>query len=133
MAWHTKWRTEWELDTMSDRCRLHEFFCGVLETMVRYDQTHAPNLAVAELICRQLQYIEEQQYEDSAAAGTKKVGKTDKVATDTETSIFMGTRAMHSGIYVWPEFTEWLAEQPRADATVAKERRQAREERALRK
>ena len=133
MAWHTKWRTEWGLDTKSDRCRHHEFFCRALETMVRYDQTNAPKLAAVELICRQVQHIEEQQCEDSAAAGTKKDGKADKVAADTETSIFMGTRAARSGICVCPALTEWVAEQLRAEVAVAKERRQAREERALRK
>jgi len=90
-------------------------------------------LAAAELVCRQLQLIEEQQYEDSAAAGAKKDGKTDKAAADTETSIFMGTQATRSGICVCPALTEWLAEQLRAEAAVAKERRKAREERALRK
>ena len=133
MAWHTEWRTEWELETMSDRCRHHEFFCRVLETMVCYDQTNAPNLAAAELIYQQLRLIEEQQCEDSAAAGTKKDGKTDKVAADSETSVFMGTRAARSGISACPALTEWFAEQPRAEAAVATERRKAREERALRK
>jgi len=124
---------EWKLDTVSDRCRYREFFCRVLETMVCHDQTKEPNLAAAELTCGQLQLIEEQQYDDSAATGAKKDGKTVKVTADTGTYIVMGTQATRSVVCVFPALTEWLAEQLRAEAAVAKGRRKAREERALRR
>jgi len=133
LAWHTKWRMEWKLDTVSDCCRYREFFCGVLETMVCYDQTKEPNLAAADLVCGQLQLIEEQQYEDSVAAGAEKEGKTNKVVAGTETYIVMGTQATRSVVCVFPALTEWLAGQLRAEAAVAKERREAREERASRR
>ena len=131
MAWHTKWRTEWKVDVNSANCRQHEFLCRVLETAVCYDQVNTSNLACMELLCRQIQLIEEQQYE--AMFSGKDKDKGGKMEKDVETSLFFGTQATRGGVCICPALTEWLAKQLQAEAAVSKERRKAREERALRK
>ena len=139
LGWHTKWKTEAKLIETDARVREHEFLCRVLETMTVYDQLNAGELASGELIARELQLLEERVYEEAMSELAAKAGKAkDKAHSKAddllvgEASHFLGLSESKANLAICPALTEWIAEQMKAEAAVAKERRKAREERALR-
>jgi len=99
----------------------HEAWCKVLHTLVTYDQVDTTNLAGVELIARAIQKIEE-----------KHKHKLSAVDDAGETALFMGaTNGSRQGLVISPKLTEWIGTEMQKEAMIAKERRKAREERAL--
>ena len=99
----------------------HESWCRVLDAMVSYDQLDATNLASGELVVRAIQRIEERH--------KHKLTTNDDSG---ESALFMGAAGgSRSGLVISPKLTEWIGGELQKDALVAKERRKAREERAL--
>jgi len=136
-AWHSKWKAEYKLNEDSDDVRHHEFLCKLLDTALTYDQINAPEHAHMELVARELQLIEERTYEGSmklapkaknGAKGQASGGLEDRV----ERNLFAGAPQSRGNLCVSPDLSAWIALQLRDEAAVAKERRKAREERALR-
>ncbi len=76
-----------------------------------------------ELICREIQMIEEKYGE--------RLTSTDHFAEDGQ--YFLRTSTGHGNICMCSELRLWIAEQMRADPAVLKERRRAREERVIRR
>ena len=84
-------------------------------------QLDTTNLASAELVVRAIQRWEEKHKHKIAA--NENAG---------EGSLFMGTSGgSRSGLVIDPKLTEWIGSEMQKEAMVAKERRKAREERAL--
>jgi hypothetical protein len=101
----------------------HEAWCKVLQTMVCYDQLDVHNLASAELVCRQLQLLEDRHSMVS--------DKGEAAAASEESSLYMGTSTAHGAVLVAPELKSWIAGELAREASILKERRKAREERTL--
>ena len=121
MAWHQKWLTLSRLNNNDATVVAHEAWCKALEIMITYDQLSAGALASAEFIGRQIQILEDKHRDKGTNADTQ-----------IETSLFAGARH-RSGLCISPALAEWVAQEMRGEAAVMKERRKAREERALAK
>ena len=120
-GWHTKWLSLTRMQANDSYVILHDHFSKVLEMMVVYDQLQVGALAAAEYVVRQIQMIEE-KYKDKVA------GAEDAV----EQALFSG-QVHRSGLCLCPALSEWMGTEMRGEAALMKERRKAREERALKK
>eukprot|EP00435_Cladocopium_sp_Y103_P047592 s239_g14.t1 len=121
MGHHQAWRTACKLQPTDGPAVEHEAWSKVLQTLMTYDQVDVTNLAGAEMIVRALQRIEE-----------KHKFKLSSVDDAGEGALFMGSQSgARTGSIVCPKLTEWIGSEMQKEAMVAKERRKAREERAL--
>ena len=103
----------------TDRVRHeHGILCNILQTAMTYDQLEVSSLCSFELVARRLQLIEE------AYSSSPKAPKFDGQ------SHFMGQGRKQ--VAIAPALTAHVASELRDEASVAKERRKAREEAALR-
>ena len=102
---------------------LHSEMSKIFQTALCYDQLDASNIASLELICRQIQLCEE-RLKDVLLGSSGTEGPHD------EGYFFTGLQNTR-GVMVCPALAKWIAEQVAAENAVAKERRKAREERAL--
>ena len=98
----------------------HEFLCRMLEIACVYDQLDAPNTAVVELICRQIQSIEETLKD--------KFFDSDGLGAD---HFLMSGAPSRANLCIAPSLSAWVAQEAAKESAVLKERRKAREERAL--
>ena len=118
---HQSWRTACKFQPTDGPAMEHESWCKVLHTMLTYDQLDVSNLASAELVARAIQRIEEKHKWKLASADDAGEG-----------ALFMGSSSgSRAGSIVSPKLTEWIGTEMQKEAMVAKERRKAREERAL--
>lgn len=118
---HQAWRVACKFAPTDAPAQEHEAWSKVLQTMMTYDQLDVSNLASGELVVRALQRIEE-----------KHKFKLASVDDAGEGALFMGaTSGTRAGSIISPKLTEWIGSEMQKDALVAKERRKAREERAL--
>ena len=118
---HQAWRVACKLQPTDAPAMEHEAWSKVLQTMMTYDQLDVSNLASAEMVVRALQRIEEKH--------KFKLTSTDDAG---EGALFMGsTGGTRVGSIISPKLTEWIGTEMQKEALVAKERRKAREERAL--
>ena len=121
MGHHQAWRTACRLQPTDGPAMEHESWSRVLQAFITYDQVDGSNLAGIELIVRALQRIEEKH-------------KHKLVATEDggENALFMGSSSgSRAGTIICPKLSEWIGEELKKEAMVSKERRKAREERAL--
>lgn len=115
------WRTACKFQPADKPAQDHEMLCRILQTMLCYDQLDATNLGSAELIVRAIQRIEEQH-------------KLRLTAVDDagEAALFLGSSGgSRVGTCIAPKLAEWIGSEMQKEAAIAKERRKAREERAL--
>lgn len=118
---HQAWRVACKLQPTDAPALEHEAWSKVLQTMMTYDQLDVTNLASAEMAVRALQRIEERH-------------KFKLVSADDagEGALFMGAPSgARVGSIISPKLTEWIGTEMQKEALVSKERRKAREERAL--
>ena len=100
---------------------VHEQYCKFIQTALCYDQLNGGNLAVMELIMRQLMLQEEKLKDKFSSAASDAA---------VEAHLFGGDRS-RSCLCICPALSEWVADEVRKETLVMKERRKAREERAL--
>ena len=67
-GWHSKWRTEGRLQQHDGGVSMHDACCQVFELSLVYDQLNASNLASSEMLCRQIQLVEE-RWKDRFSSG----------------------------------------------------------------
>ena len=121
MGHHQAWRVACKLQPTDGPAMEHEAWSKVLQTLMTYDQVDVTNLAGVEMIVRALQRIEE-----------KHKFKLSAVDDAGESALFMGSSSgSRVGSIICPKLTEWIGSEMQKEALVAKERRKAREERAL--
>ncbi|CAK0796664.1 unnamed protein product, partial [Prorocentrum cordatum] len=146
LAWHSKWKAEARLRDSDAICQQHALNCRLLETATCYDQPITAELAAFELVCRQAQLIEERHYENTVSAQVAAEDRKDKkkgfgaseslfaseAKRASEAKHDMGAAASKGNLCISPALAEFIAEQLKAEAAVAKGRRKAREERAAR-
>ena len=120
-AHHQRWLAETGLDPESPGVDIHQMGCMVLESAVTYDQEHATNLAHLELVARSVQ-VEEERYRQLV---------TPSEAGAADRAVMMGSQELDGSVCVCPALRDHLAQELQREMAVAKERRKAREERAL--
>lgn len=121
MGHHQAWRVACKLQPSDAPAMEHEAWSKVLQTLMTYDQVDVTNLAGAEMIVRALQRIEE-----------KHKFKLTAMDESGEGALFMGSSSgSRVGSIISPKLTEWIGSEMQKEALVSKERRKAREERAL--
>jgi hypothetical protein len=101
----------------------HEALCRMIETAACYDQISLPTLASMELLVRQIQCIEERQKDKFIAADFSG-------STVYERHLTAGSRS-RSQLCICPALMEWVTKEVAKQNIMDKERRKAREERAL--
>jgi hypothetical protein len=121
--WHTKWKGLARLQETDAGVNLHESSCRVLEIACCYDQLQVGALASMELICRQVQMVEE-RWKD------KVLGQVPE--SSSENYLYSGL-TNRGALCIAPELSTWISEQLKSDSAVMKEKRKAREERNLSK
>jgi len=121
--WHQTFVSLGKLNTNDHQVVFHDALCRILETAMCYDQLNCPALASLELICRQIQCIEE-RYKDKFQGG-------DVASSGSLEHHLMAGIQSRSQLCICPALNDWLADEIRKQTAVDKERRKAREERTL--
>ena len=143
MAWHTRWLAMMQLGDSDENVKLHETLCRVIESSLCHDQLVICELASYEYLARQLQLVEERVFEERVrislpAAKAKAQAKDAAIVVASPTDFasevghFLGTGETKGNLCISPALMDWTVDQMKNEAAVAKERRKAREERALR-
>ena len=123
MLWHQTWVTLGKLNNNDHQVIFHEALCRMIETAACYDQINLPTLASMELLVRQIQCIEERQKEKFATADFSG-------PTGYEQHLMAGSSS-RSQLCICPALMEWVTKEVSKQNVMDKERRKAREERAL--
>ncbi len=103
-------------------------WCKFFETLVTYDQVDPSRLAACELGVRRIQMICDKWKHKLPAAG---IGGTGSGDIFEDSHLLLGTSETRGAVCLAPALQEWLGEQLAKEAAANKERRKAREERAL--
>ena len=121
IAWHNRWMANSRIDANTGGADTHEAACRLLHTLCCVDGLNVSNLAAGELVARQIQLLEERQRERKPPANEL-----------VDSHLYMGSsEAGRGGACICPLLSDWIAEELRKESGVLKERRKAREERAL--
>ena len=119
-GWHQRWMSEMKLNLHDPGVEVHELCCSALELLITYDQFHVANCAAAEKLSRDLQ-MQEERYADRVQSAQN---------GSDEAAIFSGV-GTRGNLCICPELKAHVAEELKSMTAVSKERRKAREERAL--
>eukprot|EP00974_Lingulodinium_polyedra_P097645 9465705-Lingulodinium_polyedra.AAC.1 len=122
-GWHQRWRAEMRLQAHDQGVSMHEVCCDILDALCSYDQLNAANLAAAEHAARQLQLVEEKWKDRTSSSADSQEQQQDMY-------LYAG-RATRGNLCICPLLQEWVAAELAKEYSVAKEKRKAREERAL--
>lgn len=95
--------------------------CSTRRGRAYYKRWSATTRSTSSTWCRQLQLLEDRDYQLPDKAATS--------AAAEESSMYMGRSTAHGGV-VSPDLKDWIAGELAREASVLKERRKAREERA---
>ena len=101
---------------------MHNACCQVFELSLVYDQLNVGNLASSEMLCRQIQLVEE-RWEDKFNSG-------DSAESEYNLHLFLGQQS-RGNLCIAPQLQEWISEELKKESSIAKERRKAREDRAM--
>ena len=123
-SWHHRWQALAKVQSSEPGVQAHDAFCRTLEIMLCFDQLSLGSLASAEYVCRQIQLVEEKYKE--------KAGNNANTEIVQEQHLF-GGHSSRTNLCICPDLSAWIAEEMKTEAAVMKERRKAREERALQK
>jgi hypothetical protein len=125
MAFHQKFMSETRLDYTAHGLSDHLVGCKFLDLLMTYDQIDPGRSVAAELICRRLQMCHDRWRHKMPNFNAGSAGG------DEDAHLLLGTYETRSNVGISPELTAWLGNELGKEANVAKERRKAREERAL--
>lgn len=118
-GYHTKWSSESQLDKKSSEALIHEIGMDVIELSFTVDQVNAPNLAAFELLGRWMQMLEHAVAQNSRKPELNNTGH------------FLGTQSRSGVGGLTSTLAKHVANRAAEEASVLKEQRKAREERAL--
>lgn len=112
----------------------HENLCKILDKLGRYDGLDLSNLAGVELLYRRCQLIEyfhsEKGPGGGKGSGRGKDKKADEGSYKAEAAIFTGMHREYGDSMIAPDLLEYVSKEIAKDASIMKEVRNAREERA---
>ena len=120
-GWHSKWKSDGKLDSSSHIVVFHGTCCQMVETLLCYDQLNGSNIAVGEQMMRQIMLSEERLKD--------RFGSQAPDGFD-EFHLYSGRQDRYA-LCIDPALSEWVAKEVSKESVVMKERRKAREERAL--
>ena len=124
-GWHRKWKSEMKLQSTDGGVEQHDSACRLLEFATTYDQLNLGNLAWGEACMREVMVAGE-RYKDRAIGS----GDAQGVARLNEKNLFLG-QEQRQALCIHPGLIEYIGKEMAKEALVLKERRKAREERAL--
>lgn len=128
MGFHHRWMSECRLEYTAAGTQEHLAWCRFFEILTTYDMIDPGKLASCELGARKLQMIMTSGWRHKLP----RVGNPDKDSTiDDDAHLLMGTSENRGNIAMAPSLQKWLGEELGKEALASKERRKAREERAL--
>lgn len=132
---HRYWLANNNLKSDSWGVAEHEHLMKVLDKLGRFDGLDLANLAGAELAFRRLQLIEYFYSDRGPAGGAKGSGKGDKKKDDDsvykmESAIFSGSHKEFGDVMVCPTLMDYVSKEIETEASIMKQVRKAREERA---
>ena len=128
-AFHQRWLAEVRLDYGAAGVAEHLGLCRMFEIALVYDQLDLGALASFELGARRMQAIHDKwKHKLPAQSG---LGATGASGLDDDMHLLLGTSETRGNLGVAPDLQRWLADENSKEAMAAKERRKAREERAL--
>ena len=104
----------------------HLAWCKCFELALQFDQLNVCALACMELGSRRIQMCHEKWKGKLPSLGALAGG-----GIDDDTYLLLGTSETRGNLGVCPALQTWIGEELHREATSAKERRKAREERAL--
>ena len=125
LGFHQRWMTECKLDYSAAGVLEHQGLCRLLDTAIIYDFLDLPRIAAFEIAARRLQMIHDRwkhklaQYQPSGTDGAE------------DAFLILGTGETRGNLAMAPALTRWLGDELSKEAVANKERRKAREERAL--
>ena len=133
---HRWWVSTHQLKPDSWGVAEHESLLKIVDKLGRYDGLDLSNIAGAELAFRRLQLIE-YFYSERGPGSGKGAGKSkpekaqaDETLYRMESSIFSGTHREFGDTMVCPELMEFVSKEVEREASIMKQVRKAREERA---
>ena len=118
---HTRFKVEARLSSSDPGVSQHENLCKLLQVGLTFDQLDMSNLAMVELMCRELQMIEE-KYSD-------RLRSTNEMSD--ESHLYLGTHSSQGNVCMAPALRAWISSELKDEAAINKERRKAREERQV--
>ena len=121
LARHSRFRSDARLSGTDPGVTQHETLCKLLQVAATVDQLDCTNLGVIELICREIQMIEE-KYAERLRSHSE---------LSEESHHFLGTNMSKGNVCMSPALRDYIASEMRDEASILKERRKAREERQL--
>ena len=128
-AFHQRWLAEVRLDYGAAGVAEHLGLCKMFEIALVYDQLDLCANASFELGARRIQAIHDKwKHKLPSQSG---LGATGATGLDDDMHLLLGTSETRGNLGVAPELQRWLADESSKEANAAKERRKAREERAL--
>ena len=128
-AFHQRWLAEVRLEYGAAGVAEHLGLCKMFEIALVYGQLDLCVIAAFELAARRVQAIHDKwKHKLPSQSG---LGATGATGLDDDTHLLLGTSETRGNLGVAPELQRWLAEESSKEASAAKERRKAREERAL--
>ena len=119
---------ECRLDYQAAGAAEHMLLCKFFEILFCHDQIDGTMISAAELLARRLQTLHEKWKHKlpNLGAGTGAVG-----SMEDDSYLLLGISETRCNLGVCPRLQQWLGEELAREAVAAKERRKAREERAL--
>ena len=126
VAFHQRWLAETRLDYSAVGVSEHQALVKIVEVAMMHDQLDLGQLASFELVSRRLQALHDRWKHKlpQPAAG--------QVASDLDDShLLLGTSETRANVAICPALTAWIGSELAKEALAQKERRKAREERAL--
>ena len=130
VAFHHRWLAEVRLDYSAQGTAEHLLLCKLIETFINYDGLKVTALAGIELIARKVQMIHERWKHKQPNFSTNNSGGK-QTLMDDDSHLLLGTSETRGNVGVSPELQKWLGDELSKEASASKERRKAREERAL--
>ena len=124
-GWHAKWKSDLKLQATDPGVETHDTLCRIFPYGTCYDQLNLGNCVIAETMMRELMFVEE-KHKDRVTGGGKDGGGV------SEKALFTGHEA-RVNLCIRPELVAYIGDEMRKEALIMKERRKAREERALMK
>ena len=119
---------EVRLDYGANGCSEHLIWCRFFELLVTFDQLDPAALVCCELGARRVQMIHDRWKHKSPEIG---LGSTGAAGADDDSHLLLGISEIRGNLGVAPALQKWMGDEFAKEALATKERRKAREERAL--
>ena len=131
MSHHEWWKSNAGLSTTDHGVQEHETAMKASNDGLRYDQVDASNLSFMEHLLRRAQLIEHYHKEKVRAKQEGADGKAKGQIGLEEQELFMGARGAAGYVMIAPALIEHVSRELERQASIDKQARKAREERAL--